>query len=190
MKNSSRLVTTAAIFTLVVAPLSQTAQASGAGYYDYATVIDVQPIMRSIRISQPSRRCWQEYQQVPVRYDRHRHRSATPMLFGAILGAAVGNRFGHGRGRGWATAAGALLGGSIGRDMEYVHRGYYDRDDEQHYVNQSVRHCEVTDDYSTEEQIVAYRVRYRYNGREYTTRMHNRPSDSIQVRVKVRPYDS
>jgi uncharacterized protein YcfJ len=146
--------------------------------------------MRSIRVAQPSRRCWQESRQVPVRHGWRRHDSATPELFGAILGAAVGSRFGHGRGRGWATAAGALLGGSIGHDMKYAHRRYRNRDYGQRYINRSVQRCEVVNDYITEQQIVAYRVHYRYNGREYTMRMRERPGSSIQVWVKVRPYNS
>jgi len=186
MKISSRLVTTAVVSALLAVPLSQTAQANGHGYYDYATVTGVQPITRSIRVSQPSQRCWQEYQQVRVRDDRYRRRSATPEIFGAILGAAVGSRFGRGRGRGWATAAGALLGGSIAHDMKgYPRRGYGPR-----YTTQSVQRCEVINHYITEEQVVAYRVSYRYNGREYTTRMQNRPGASIQVSVKVWPDNS
>ncbi|HED14005.1 MAG TPA: glycine zipper 2TM domain-containing protein [Gammaproteobacteria bacterium] len=188
MKNSSKLVTTAIVSALLVAPLSQSAQANGGGYHDYATVTDVQPITRSIRISQPTQRCWQEYQQVPVRNGSYRGRSSTPEIFGAILGAAVGSRFGRGRGRGWATAAGALLGGSIGHDMKNAHRGYRYRSDEQRFTTRSVRRCETVDNYTTEEQVVAYRVSYRYNGRQFTTRMQNRPGASIQVRVRVRPY--
>jgi len=184
-------MTTMVVSALFAVPLSQTAQANGDGYYDYATVTGVQPITRSIRVSQPSQRCWQEYQQVPVRYNGGGRRSATPEIFGAIVGAAVGSRFGgRGRGRGWAAAAGALLGGSIARDMHSAHRDYRRGGYRQRSISQSVQRCEVVNNYTSEEQVVAYRVYYRYNGREYTTRMQRRPGASIQVRVKVRPYES
>jgi len=57
-------------------------------------------------------------------YDSYYRGSSSPEIFGAIMGAAVGSQFGHGKGRGWTTAAGALLGWSIGHDMAYGNHVY------------------------------------------------------------------
>lgn len=41
---------------------------------------------------------------------------ATDSILGAIIGGVIGNQFGGGHGKDALTAAGALLGGSIGND--------------------------------------------------------------------------
>jgi len=56
-------------------------------------------------------------------YPYHRssgeYRSATPMILGGIVGGLIGHEMGKGRGKDVATAAGVILGGSIGRDMAH-----------------------------------------------------------------------
>lgn len=61
-----------------------------------------------------SRDCWRE----PVG-----SRSYTPEITGAIVGGAIGNRFGSGSGRDIATVAGAALGGSLGHDYKNRYHG-------------------------------------------------------------------
>jgi hypothetical protein len=50
------------------------------------------------------------------------YRSYTPIIGGAIIGGLIGNQFGKGSGKTALTAAGVVLGGSIGRDYEYSRR--------------------------------------------------------------------
>jgi hypothetical protein len=55
-------------------------------------------------------------------YPPSAYRSYTPIIGGAIVGGLIGNQFGRGSGRKALTAAGVILGGSIGRDYEYRNR--------------------------------------------------------------------
>lgn len=73
-------------------------------HYDYAEVIDVRPIYRTVRRASPVGQC------------SHRARAAGPMIVGGLVGAAVGNRIGSGKGRQAATVAGAVIGSAIGHD--------------------------------------------------------------------------
>jgi len=81
------------------------------GGYDYAKVVDVQPLTRRVRVTTPQRECWDETRYDERDYGRPRARnSAGPTLLGAVIGAAIGNQIGHGDGRRAATAAGAIIG--------------------------------------------------------------------------------
>jgi uncharacterized protein YcfJ len=118
-------------------------------------------------------------------------------VLGAVIGGAIGRQFGNssgGRDRG--TAVGAVLGGVIGNDMErnsrndnyrYASNGY-GRD----YVEvqrapevRNVERCSTVTDYRDE--VRGYDVRYRYHGRDYTTRLSYQPGPTIPVSVDVRP---
>jgi len=148
------------------------------GEYDYAQVVDVEPLRRRIRVSEPVRECWDE-----VRYESDgplssRHAGST--LLGGVIGAVVGNQIGSGRGRDVARVAGALAGGAIGHRISRDRNGDYGRE-------RYVERCEVRYRDSYEERIDGYRVTYAYAGREYTTRMPYDPGDRIRIRVDVTP---
>ncbi|MDH3281753.1 MAG: glycine zipper 2TM domain-containing protein [Gammaproteobacteria bacterium] len=147
-------------------------------YQEYARVIKVRPITEIVEVSTPRQECWTEH----VTRHGHSHTSYTPEIVGGIIGAAVGNQFGGGSGRKVATAAGALLGGSIGRDYKYrrPHGGY-------HAYTEPVQRCETRHEYHSEERVVGYKVKYRYNGRVYHTRTDRHPGDRIPIRVNVTP---
>lgn len=146
-------------------------------FTDHARVVDVEPLVRMVRVSTPRRECWDEV--VTIR--RAPGNSYTPEIVGSIVGAAVGNRFGRGSGRDIATIAGAVLGGTLGHD-------YKSRRGRPGEVEQVVEErCEIHHDVQTEERVEGYRVTYRYHGRDYTTRMDQDPGDRIPVSVSVRP---
>ena len=44
----------------------------GRAEYDYARVVDVDPIYRHVRVSMPRRECWNETRYEEVRYPRQR----------------------------------------------------------------------------------------------------------------------
>ncbi|MDH3638261.1 MAG: glycine zipper 2TM domain-containing protein [Gammaproteobacteria bacterium] len=145
-------------------------------YMDYGEVIKVKPITEIVEVDTPRQECWTEH---VTRY-RHSHSSYTPEILGGIIGAAVGNQFGGGSGRKVATAAGALLGGSIGHDYKRRRgRGYA--------YTEPIERCETRHEHHSEERIVGYKVKYRYNGRVYRTRMDQHPGDRIPLRVNVTP---
>ena len=164
---------------------------SGHSHYDnvdFARVINVRPITKRVKVSNPVERCYDKkvWHEAPRQRSRHSHKNE---IVGALIGAAVGNRVGKrigGRnGRDVATAAGAVIGGVIGNDhsrrsRHYNHSsGYYD----------VVQHCETHHDVSYEEKVVAYKVKYKYRGKIYKTRTKYHPGDRLKVRVSVTPYE-
>ncbi|MFP6682277.1 MAG: glycine zipper 2TM domain-containing protein, partial [Gammaproteobacteria bacterium] len=105
-------------------------------------------------------------------------------IVGGIIGAVVGNQFGSGSGRDWATVAGTTLGASIGSD--YNNRRHYTAG--RSYTTNE-RSCRIVRDHQQEERADGYLVTYTYNGRRYKTRTENHPGDRIKVRLDVTPVE-
>jgi uncharacterized protein YcfJ len=199
-----------------------TGVAHAAEFSDTAQVLSATPIYD--RIASPRRECTNEpvttYEDRRVRRDhpdsyyesrdfgsssRGREGTGAGALLGAIIGGVIGHQFGNssgGRDRG--AAAGAVLGGVIGHQIE-KDAANDDRLNDSPYrrarweiervpVTREVRRCQVVNEFR--EEVRGYDVRYRYNGREYTTRLSYDPGPTIPVRVEVRPqlrgsfYDS
>lgn len=146
---------------------------------EYARVVGVTPVTRLVEVVEPRESCWTE--QV-----RHREASrgdnTAGLVLGGIIGGVVGNRFGGGDGRRVATVAGTILGAGLGNELAGRDR------DGRAYVT-SERRCRTVDEVYTEERTVGYRVRYRYHGEEFITRMDHPPGERIRVRVRVTPED-
>ena len=155
------------------------------GAYDYAKVVDVEPLTSRVRVSTPQRECWDE-----TRYDRgsqyggHGPQVAGTTLLGAAIGAVIGHQIGDGQGRKAATAGGAVIGAAIGHQQGM--RRYGAVSAPQPY---SVQRCETRyhDDY--QERVDGYRVTYVYHGRRQVTELPYRPGDRIRVRVDVSPAE-
>lgn len=150
---------------------------SGGEIYE-APVISANPVYRTVEVSVPKKECWEEAVAVPTRH----HESRTPEIFGAIVGAGIGRLFGSGRGQDVATVAGAVLGGSIGRDQKYRNRG---NNDEVRYEQR----CKVVDEFYSEERLQGYDVTYEYNDNVYTTQTQTDPGSIIKVSVNVVPVE-
>lgn len=157
------------------------------GGYDYAKVVDVQPLTRQVRVSSPQRECWDE-----TRYDERGYgrpvarNSAGSTLLGAVIGAAIGNQIGHGDGRRAATAAGAIIGAGIGNAQAGRRNGYETPPPPRAYT---VQRCETHYREDIEERIDGYRVTYVYHGRRGVTELPYKPGDRIRVRVDVSPAE-
>ena len=158
--------------------------------YDFARVVDVQPVYEQVPIAEPRQVCWNEpvtYTEAP-RYTNYRRHSDTPEIVGGIIGGLIGNQFGHGDGRAAATLAGVVLGSSVARDDQRRQRyGDYYAPRYQRTVNE--RRCEVRDDYRQERQLVGYDVTYNYNGTVGHTFSERQPGTEIRVRIAVEPAD-
>jgi uncharacterized protein YcfJ len=153
------------------------------GAYDYAKVIDVQPLVTRVRVSTPEQECWNE-----TRYDQGGYRgpdsrTAGGTLLGAVIGAAIGNQIGHGDGRRAATAVGAVIGAGIGNNQAQRRAGYPSAAPREY----SVQRCETRYHDEWQERTDGYRVTYLYQGRRQVTELPYRPGDRIRVRVDVRP---
>lgn len=145
---------------------------------EYARVLSSEPIYETRAYSAPREQCWSE--QVPE-YASTGPRSYTAPIVGALVGGAIGNALGHhNTSRKVGAVAGAALGASVGNDIgnrnSYRQVGYNDQ-----------RVCRTVADTAYREEVVAYRVRYRYNGRDYVTEMPEDPGRRLPLRVNVEP---
>jgi len=155
------------------------------GRFGVARVIDVDPIVRVVRISEPRRSCWDE-DYVVRSGPRGGTGTAGSTILGGIIGGAVGHAFGDGRGRDAATVAGVLVGSAIGHDRAERHNEVY------HSGHDEVRtrtRCDLQDEWREEERIEGYDVTYEYQGERYRTRMSRDPGETLKVWVSVRPVN-
>jgi len=196
-------VTAAALLVAVALPAWA---ARDEGQYDYAKVIDVQPVTEIVQVPVQQQVC----REVPVQRRVAEYRSPAPAIFGAVLGGFIGNQIGrshghgnrhgnrygyrhgyrqgkrHGQGHGHhdnrvaATVAGAVIGGAIASGVQY--RKYPAR-----YYNEVTQVCSTETSWHDEERVVAWDVSYRYRGQVYHSRMDEPPGERIQVRVNVAP---
>ncbi len=159
---------------LAVFLLAQSAQAD---VYDWARVIEAEPIREWVRVPTEREVCWNE-----ARRHHHRDGNATDVVVGSVIGGVIGNQFGKGKGKDAATVAGALLGAAIASDAQKHDRQHPHRDD-------VIRRCRIETDYVERQEITGYEVTYRYKGETYRTFMNHDPGNRIKVRVTVTPAE-
>lgn len=136
----------------------------------YAPVIYVEPMYQVVQQSSPRRECWSTTDAYTSGGD-----SATGLVLGGVLGGVIGHNIAHGRDRDIAVLAGTLLGASIGHDLGHVGG-----------ANQVTRtHCANSEDYDEVEQVIGYRVQYRYYGRIYETHTDHHPGARVRVSVNI-----
>lgn len=151
------------------------------GGYDYARVVDVQPLTRRVRVTTPQRECWDE-----TRVDQGRggpRTSAGGAILGAVIGGVIGHQIGSGRGRDAATAAGAVIGAGVGARQAERNSGNAPARE------YTVERCDTRYSEHWEERVDGYRVTYVYNGRRQVTQLPYKPGDRIRVRVDVSPAE-
>ncbi|GEM_PF-1553588 len=169
----------------VQSPEPQNAGRQNAGPgYDFARVINSQPIYETVEIDEGRDVCRNEQVRIPQysqQYDA-RPRSETASVFGAILGGVIGNQFGSGRGRAAATVAGVALGSAIANDNQRQdrYRSRYERT-----IVSTERVCSYEPRVRTERQLIGYNVRYDYKGQIGETTTRNQPGSTIRVAIAV-----
>ncbi len=157
----------------------QSAQAAPAEVFeDRARVVEVEPIVKVVRIAEPRHVCRKKRE---VRREHHHASSAAPVIAGGIIGGVVGHQVGKGRGKDAATVTGALIGLAIGDDIA---RKNHRRDD---VYTVSHRRCTTVQSWREEERIEGYWVKYRYRGKTFTTRMDHDPGQYVAIRITVQP---
>lgn len=140
-----------------------------------ADIVSVQPVYTTKLIKEPYQECYTKEYRVPAEGGDG---SATNELIGGVIGGALGNQFGAGSGKDAMTIMGALIGGSVANDMEK--QGQPGR-------IESREVCETYYRTREEEVLDYYRVRFSYDGREFTYRTQTRPRGAtVQVEVDVR----
>jgi uncharacterized protein YcfJ len=178
-------------------------------YSDVAQVVSAQPIYE--RVSTPRQECFNETVSVDRRtpsagyqdaryapapsYERSERSVGAGTVLGAIIGGVVGHQFGNsGRGRDHGTVAGVIGGGIIGNMIENAPStnasqgvNYDPQPARVDYTpeTRTVQRCQTVQD--SREQVSGYNVTYRYNGRDYQTRMAYDPGPTLNLRVNIAP---
>lgn len=152
------------------------------GFRDYAKVIDVQPVFRTVSVEQPARECWKEDVRHPVKRHVRGQDEAAGTLAGGLIGGAIGHHLG-GDDPG-AVIAGTLIGAAIGHDAARQQP----RPAREYYISQETR-CNHYTEYREVKQQDGYTVSYRYRGEVFTTHMNHHPGKRIRIRVRIEPID-
>ena len=198
------------IFAVSLAALAVSG-AMAQNYSDTAQVLSAQPIYE--RNSVPRQECSDEtvttdrvvpsqgsgyvaagYQQPAQPVPSPERTVGAGTVIGAIIGGVVGHQFGRSSGgRDVGTGVGIVAGGLIGNQIEnsppanaapvYAQSGPARVD----YIpeTRTVQRCRTV--YDGRDEVAGYNVAYRYQGRDYTTRMAYDPGTTMRVQVNLTP---
>jgi len=141
------------------------------GFVTRAKVVASVPVYETI--NEPRRECWTE----TVGYETRSYRGGNNTggaVLGAIAGGLLGSTVGKGAGKVAAAAVGAATGAVVGDRWNSGGTRYESSP-------QQVERCGTQDDFR--QVISGYDVRYRFQGREYTTRLPYDPGPWLNLNV-------
>ncbi|HEX6945141.1 MAG TPA: glycine zipper 2TM domain-containing protein, partial [Casimicrobiaceae bacterium] len=96
-------------------------------------------------------------------------------IIGGVAGGLIGHQIGSGRGNTAATIAGTIGGAAVGNEIgRRNERG-----------EEVVQRCRQVAGYA--DRVVGFDVVYRFQGREFATRLPYDPGPSLPVNVTVAP---
>lgn len=113
-------------------------------------------------------------------------------VIGAILGGVVGHQFGSSSGgRDVGTGVGVVIGGLVGNQIDntpsaapaYAPPAAGSARVDYIPETRTVQRCRTV--YDARDEITGYNVAYRYQGRDYTTRMAYDPGSTMKVQVSL-----
>lgn len=136
---------------------------------EYAQVVKVEPVTKAVTVKE------QECKDVRVtrkKTPKDEDRIAGTVI-GGMVGGVIGHQFGGGTGKTVATVVGATGGAVAGNQIQK-------KVQEKNTVTANERQCRIVN--RTEQQVVAYDVRYRWDGKLGTVRMDHEPGERIPVR--------
>ena len=176
-----RAITRISIFTwLTIFTSSAFASDDPDGFYVWADVVDVDPIVTTHSVRTPTTHC-RVVDEQPRRIvrDRRRKESILPALFGSVIGGVIGNQFGGGNGKRAMTVIGALTGASIASSaQDHSHR----------YVHHQPREvCRASYQLEQVDEVSGYHVTYRYLGHDFEKVTEEHPGRRLRVYVTVSP---
>jgi uncharacterized protein YcfJ len=131
-------------------------------------------------INEPRQECWTETAGHETRSYRDGNNTGGAVL-GAIAGGLVGSTVGKGNGKVAAAAVGAATGAVIGDRWPVNGQRYESRPTQ-------VERCRTRDDYR--QVLSGYDVRYRFQGREYSTRLPYDPGKWLALNVRFTVADN
>lgn len=173
MKRISTSRRVAAATTLALAAFASAAY--GDSFLQWAPVVRTTPVYS--HTTQPQQQCWVE----SVTMDEYVDRNGVPLgaVAGGITGGVVGNELGT-RNRDLGTAVGAISGAAIGAAIDRERAGITIAP-----VTRDVERCRMVD--VGRDVLQGYDVTYRFQDRDFTTRLTYDPGTRVQVRVDVAP---
>lgn len=131
-----------------------------------ARVISSAPVFQTV--NEPRTECWTENSGYET---RRRHEGSGGAVVGAIAGGLIGSTVGRGNGRIAAAAIGAATGAVVGDRIDSRYES----------APRVVERCQTTD--NIRRVINGYDVRYRYQGRDYSTQLPYDPGKFLNLRV-------
>ena len=143
----------------------------GDGFTTRAQVLASTPVYDTI--NEPTRECWTETVGHETRSYRDGNNTGSAIL-GAIAGGLIGSTVGKGDGKVAAAAVGAATGAVVGDRWNDGGTRYESRP-------RQVERCRAHDNYR--QVISGYDVRYRFQGREYSTRLPYDPGKWLTLNV-------
>jgi uncharacterized protein YcfJ len=148
-------------------------------FRDRAKVMAAAPVYE--RINEPQRECHTEYRTHEEQSYRNGNNTAGAIV-GAVAGGLLGSTVGKGNGKVAAAAVGAATGAVIGDR-------WHDRGGASTTTRtEPVEICRMVDNFR--DQTVGYDVTYRYNGRDYTTRLPYEPGEWLDLNVNFTVIDA
>ncbi len=139
---------------------------------DSARVLESRPLYEAANTKEE---CWNPR---AGHFEEVRGDNKTRIGKGAAIGALAGGVLGHQVDSGGGTALGAILGGILGHQIERRN----DSNDAQNDLDYA--RCRTVSEGGSS-NIVAYDVRYEYNGQEYVTRMDREPGRRLRLGDEV-----
>lgn len=176
MKTLSLATLSLALLATTGAAVADRGHGRPEGFTTRAKVLASTPVYETI--NEPRRECWVE--RVGYETRTTREGGAGGAVLGAIAGGLIGSTVGKGDGRVAAAAVGAATGAVVGDRMQQGGTRYES-------VPQDVERCRTTDNFR--DVIAGYDVRYRFEGREYVTRMPYDPGRWLTLNVSFTVAD-
>ncbi len=149
---------------------------------DTAQVVTVKPIYQTVNVGHRRGQCWNKRARKP--HPEPMDHANTGIVTGRIISDAVGHQFAHNGCEKAAIIASFRPAASMDHDQKHSDHpgthcpGY-----------RFEKHGKIPHDCQSHDAIVGYRVKYRYRGWIYRTRMRNNPGDTIRVRVDLIPME-
>lgn len=133
-----------------------------------ARVVSSKPVYESVNT--PRKECWNESGGYETRGYRNNN---TGSIIGAVAGGLLGSTVGHGNGKVAAAAVGAATGAVVG--------GRWNNGERYTRYPQQVERCRTNE--QIRQVVNGYDVRYRFQGREFGTRLPYDPGEWVTLKV-------
>lgn len=141
-----------------------------------ARVVSSNPIYESVNT--PRKECWNESSGYETQ--GYRNNNTGGSIIGAIAGGLLGSTVGKGNGKVAAAAVGAATGAVVG--------GRWNNGERYTSYPQQVERCHTID--NVRQVVSGYDVRYRFQGREFGTRLPYDPGEWVTLKVNFTVAES